>query len=552
MNIPEKFQKYLKYLDLEETKNRFGCPTGQRSMVVVICNQCQSLSEITLKALRQSLLHKSHSNYFCIKCRAKNNWTEIRKQKQSVISKKLWNNSKFRNHQSETLKAFWKKPENKLMKQSIINRLWADESYRQKVSKAVVEKWKDQEYQKKQSLKSQKLWNDPNFIDRVTESNRVTWADEKLREYNRQQAFQLWANPEYRQRVIDSINRVSHLISESSKSLWNNPVYKEKMAKVRAEFLKSGKDSIIERISQQLLGTLDIKYERHYHLGPYEFDLFIPDHNLLVECQGEYWHSLETAKRNDASKFTYVDTYFPQLSILYLYENDFLNPGLVKQKLIKQLFKTEYEEKLCNFSFKNLLIKELSVKDKLVHSFYSAPEEFLQSFHYAGFGRSAKVIYGAYLDDQLIAVCKFAGVVRKEVATSMEIITSEVLELDRFCIHPQYQKKNFASWFITKCSKLVFESLNLKCLVSFADTTYGHSGIIYKAAGWKEIGKVKPSYHYINDQGWVIHKKTLYNHAVKMGKIESVYAKENGYFKVYGKEKIKFILSASDLKGLYE
>lgn len=306
--------------------------------------------------------------------------------------------------------------------------------------------------------------------------------------------------------------------------------------------MEFNKISIIEKISHNILNSLSIEHQIQYPIGHYIFDLFIPSHNLLIECQGEYWHAFDQAKRRDASKFTYVDTYFPQYRILYLYERDFLNPGIVKQKLIRELFNNDIIDQQINFSFSDLEIRKLSVKNKMENSFYSASEEFLQSFHYAGFGRSSKIIYGAYLESKLIAVCKFSGVVRKEVATSLQYTSSEVLELDRFCIHPQYQKKNFASWLISRCSKLIFTKFsNIKLLVSFADTTYGHSGIIYEAAGWKEVGKVKPDYHYINQEGFVLHKKTLYNHAIRMKKTEAEYAKENGYSKVYGKEKVKFI-----------
>src|SRR5690606_15866307 len=214
-----------------------------------------------------------------------------------------------------------------------------------------------------------------------------------------------------------------------------------------AAWLASGKDSIIERVTQQILDQLSIKFERQYALGPYSFDIFISSYNLLIECQGEYWHSRDHRKIRDLQKFTYIDKYFPDHKILYLYERDFLNPGIIKQKLIHELFDSEFNENQINFSFSDLVIQELSVKEKLPNSYYSAPEEFLQSFHYAGFGRSAKKTFGAYLNDDLIAVCKFASIIRKEVATSINLKTTEVLELDRFCIHPSYQKKNFASWF---------------------------------------------------------------------------------------------------------
>ncbi|MGB2843280.1 MAG: hypothetical protein WBC02_00330, partial [Candidatus Aminicenantaceae bacterium] len=95
--------------------------------------------------------------------------------------------------------------------------------------------------------------------------------------------------------------------------------------------------------------------------------------------------------------------------------------------------------------------------------------QFLESYHYAGFGRASKRIYSAVLNNEVVAVSKFCSPVRVGVATSLGYEFKDVLELDRFCIHPEYQKKNFASWFISRCAKSIFEKFdNLKYLVSFA------------------------------------------------------------------------------------
>jgi len=46
---------------------------------------------------------------------------------------------------------------------------------------------------------------------------------------------------------------------------------------------------------------------------------------------------------------------------------------------------------------------------------------------------------------------------------------------------------------------------------------------------------------YVSEDGWVIHKKTLYEHAVKMGLKEKEYANLKEYKRVYGKKKLRFI-----------
>jgi hypothetical protein len=158
-------------------------------------------------------------------------------------------------------------------------------------------------------------------------------------------------------------------------------------------------------------------------------------------------------------------------------------------------------------------------------------------------GRLGKTVYGAFFDNELIAVCKFNYVTRAEVASSLNLKYSQVMEVDRFCIHPQFHKKNFASWFLSKCTKMFFTSNPLVlCLVSFADETFDHSGTIYRASNWSLIGKTKESYHYMDSVGIPINKKRVYDIASKLKMKETEYAEKHGLVKYAEKPKLKFIL----------
>ena len=156
-------------------------------------------------------------------------------------------------------------------------------------------------------------------------------------------------------------------------------------------------------------------------------------------------------------------------------------------------------------------------------------------------GRHGKAVYGAFVGEKLIAICKFNSVVRKEVASSMKLKCHQVLELDRFCIHPSYQKKNLASWFISRCVLVLFREFpGVTQLVSFADETFGHSGTIYKAANWAVIGKTRHSYHYMDHLGVAINKKRVYDIASKLRMTEREYADRHDLVKYDELPKIKF------------
>ena len=79
-------------------------------------------------------------------------------------------------------------------------------------------------------------------------------------------------------------------------------------------------------------------------------------------------------------------------------------------------------------------------------------------------------------------------------------------------------------------------------ITAYSDTTFDHDGIIYKATNFELISTVRPDYWYRKPDGWVMHKRTLYGKAKSLKMTESEYAHKYGYYKVWGKEKLKFAL----------
>lgn len=161
---------------------------------------------------------------------------------------------------------------------------------------------------------------------------------------------------------------------------------------------------------------------------------------------------------------------------------------------------------LINFSFKDVIIS--ATID------YSESKLFLDKHHYAGFGRGATNVYEVRLIGELIGVVKFSTPVRQGIAGTLDVRPDELLELDRFCIHPARHKHNFATYIMSRVIKMISnDSPGIKKLVSFADPRFGHSGCIYKASNWEYLGKTAPSYYYEDPNGNEVNKKTLYGYA---------------------------------------
>jgi hypothetical protein len=69
-----------------------------------------------------------------------------------------------------------------------------------------------------------------------------------------------------------------------------------------------------------------------------------------------------------------------------------------------------------------------------------------------------------------------------------------VLSLTRLAIDPG-APKNAASYLLSRSRRLI-DRVRWPCLVTYADTSEGHTGAIYRADNWEYVGLTKPERMY--------------------------------------------------------
>lgn len=78
-------------------------------------------------------------------------------------------------------------------------------------------------------------------------------------------------------------------------TLANNPEIIEKIKEARAKQIIPIKDTKIELKIQNFLRQLNIEFLSHKYIGniehSYQCDIFIPNFNIIIECDGDYWHA---------------------------------------------------------------------------------------------------------------------------------------------------------------------------------------------------------------------------------------------------------------------
>jgi hypothetical protein len=72
-------------------------------------------------------------------------------------------------------------------------------------------------------------------------------------------------------------------------------------------------------------------------------------------------------------------------------------------------------------------------------------------------------------------------------------------ELSRLCVHPDLQREeyNITSWFVSRCIKRFRKDANVRCILSYADSSR-HNGIIYRACNFKyySLTDAKKDFYY--------------------------------------------------------
>ena len=67
------------------------------------------------------------------------------------------------------------------------------------------------------------------------------------------------------------------------------------------------KRTSIEIAIAKELSEREITYIEQYNLGnKFSLDFFLPEHNIVIECDGDYWHNLPEVVRRDKAKNAYI------------------------------------------------------------------------------------------------------------------------------------------------------------------------------------------------------------------------------------------------------
>lgn len=136
-------------------------------------------------------------------------------------------------------------------------------------------------------------------------------------------------------------------------------------------------------------------------------------------------------------------------------------------------------------------------------------KRFIETWHYSQnvIGVSCKYGFRLMYENNMLGAMIYGRMAIANTWKAYGDSDEEVLELRRLCCVDD-TPKNAESYFIAYTLKWLKNNTNVKTIVSYADSTHGHEGTIYKASNFELVG-VSPAQKVISYKGKNYHDRVL-------------------------------------------
>lgn len=289
--------------------------------------------------------------------------------------------------------------------------------------------------------------------------------------------------------------------------------------------LYASSNTNIEKFIRNLLDDNNISYISNDRtiLNGKELDIYIPDKNIAIECNGVYWHSL---KEHDYHYKKWKTCEEKGIQLLTIWEDWIsLKPEIIKSLVLSKLgiYKERYGARECD-------IREVPV---------SEARDFLIKNHIQGVCNS-KIKLGLYKNDRLLCLMTF-GKARNAIMSNKN---EKGWELLRFCTERGVQVIGGA----TKLLDYFIEQNHPDKIITFASHDISN-GKLYENLKFQKGHESISSYWYINKNTLQrfhrssFTKKNLVKQGYDPSLTEEQIMMSTDYLKIYDSGLTKYVLS---------
>ncbi len=301
-------------------------------------------------------------------------------------------------------------------------------------------------------------------------------------------------------------------------------------------------DSGLNKIIKEFLDSYGIDYIENYRrlIYPLEVDFYLPDNDLAIELNGNYWHS-EVGGGKDRNYHLYktIECNKKEVKLIHIFEDEL--------KLKKDIVLSRISNML-NLSDKKIygrkcIIKEVGNRVK---------SRFLENNHLQG-NCNDKIRLGLYCNNKLVSLMTF-GKLRRVTGNNDK---KDNYELIRFCSLINY---NVVGGF-SKLLKHFIKEQNPLNIITYADVRWSGmnpSKTLYNKNGFEFIHKSEPSYYYRHKNRLNREHRFNYRKSVLKNKLETFdpelteweNMQLNGYDRIWDCGSLKFELNCRNHLGM--
>lgn len=160
--------------------------------------------------------------------------------------------------------------------------------------------------------------------------------------------------------------------------------------------LPYSRSSFEKDIYELIYRNYDKKIIQNDHHLNIEFDIYLPDINLAIECDGLYWHNESHGKDKNYHLNKTMIAEKNNIQLIHIFENEYI----YKKELVydKILYIIGCKKKLPKIYARKCIVKEISNTDK---------NNFLDNNHIQGRDVSS-IRLGLYMNEKLVSVMTFS------------------------------------------------------------------------------------------------------------------------------------------------
>lgn len=138
-------------------------------------------------------------------------------------------------------------------------------------------------------------------------------------------------------------------------------------------------------------------------------------------------------------------------------------------------------------------------------------KSFIREHHYTHGCHNGPMAWGLFRGEVLVGACAFATPCSENVRKSVfgPEHKGTVTELHRLVVLEwEGRPRNLTSWFVRRAfTGLAEYRPQIRGVLSFADTTQGHTGAIYKALNFLQVGTTGRAWFYRDETGRLRHPR---------------------------------------------